>query len=393
MKIAIYQINMERDTDRVAFESLELMELYRGSKEIDSSIYDKVFDGEVDCDDLEEVYRTFNLEIPTGYAGRSLSVSDIIEVIDSPKIVGAVVTGSSMAYYTELTSYNAEQERLRDLDVDFEAHDYFGLDKRLIEPGFYFCDSIGYKKVDFKPELAQEVKPRKTIRVVLLEPGKYARAADIDASLHGMQRIVGGTIEAFYPFEEEVCIVCNDEGKINGMELNRAVYGEEKVEEMTYSELASRFREAERNGEHTDGYIVFTEDSFKEPYPEEARTYVVSSDNKAYMPNMGGYSIYGSALDGSDPMVRLERFMADEKGGADGWKIERCYTKEQNREMLDIIAGTCFICSCEGSDFGSLSDEQIKRYSEMFKYPERFFQTENGIEAVKYKPAEKSQER
>lgn len=28
-----------------------------------------------------------------------------------------------------------------------------------------------------------------------------------------MQRVVGGDIEGFYPYEEQVCIVCNDEGK------------------------------------------------------------------------------------------------------------------------------------------------------------------------------------
>ena len=48
----------------------------------------------------------------------------------------------------------------------------------------------------------------------------------IDASLEGMQKAVGGMIEPYYPFEEHVCIVCNEEGKFNGMPLNRAVYGE-----------------------------------------------------------------------------------------------------------------------------------------------------------------------
>ena len=91
-------------------------------------------------------------------------------------------------------------------------------------------------------------------------------------------------------------------------------------------------------------YIVFSSDSFEKSYSEEARTYVVSSDNKAFQPNMGGYSIYASSLDGSDPMIRLERYMAAEKGGKDGWKIERCYMKERGREILDVIAGTCFIC-------------------------------------------------
>lgn len=63
----------------------------------------------------------------------------------------------------------------------------------------------------------------KKIKVVLLEPGKLARAVEIDASLAGMQKVVGGLIEPFYPFEEQVCIVCNEESKINGMRPNRSV--------------------------------------------------------------------------------------------------------------------------------------------------------------------------
>ena len=47
------------------------------------------------------------------------------------------------------------------------------------------------------------------INVVLCEPGKLARAATIEASLESYQKTVGGYIEAYYPFEEPVCIVCN----------------------------------------------------------------------------------------------------------------------------------------------------------------------------------------
>ncbi len=79
---------------------------------------------------------------------------------------------------------------------------------------------------------------------------------------------------------------------------------------------------------HLHGCIVFTEDSFDEVFPLEARTYGVSSNNKAFQPNMGGYSIYGASLDGTDPCVRLERYMAAEYGGKDGWKVDYCYLKE-----------------------------------------------------------------
>lgn len=105
------------------------------------------------------------------------------------------------------------------------------------------------------------------------------------------------------------------------------------MQKISYGELARTFRAHESAARclpyheqtHLTGCIVFTEDSFNQPYSLESRTYAVSSDNKAFQPNMGGYSIYGSAVDGSDPLVRLERYMAAEKGGKDGWKVEYCY--------------------------------------------------------------------
>lgn len=64
----------------------------------------------------------------------------------------------------------------------------------------------------------------KTMKVVLLESGKEACVVEIGSSLAGMQKVVGGLIEAIYPFEEQVCIVCNGEGKIHGLPLNRGLY-------------------------------------------------------------------------------------------------------------------------------------------------------------------------
>ncbi len=64
------------------------------------------------------------------------------------------------------------------------------------------------------------------IRVVYVEPGMYARETEIGLDLRSLQNAVMGHIEVFYPFDEPVCIVCNDEGKLNGMPLNRAVFGD-----------------------------------------------------------------------------------------------------------------------------------------------------------------------
>ena len=58
--------------------------------------------------------------------------------------------------------------------------------------------------------------------------------------------------------------------------------------DMTYPFMTGYFRAAEQAGQHLTGYIVVTQDSFRKPYSAESRTYEVSSDNKAYKPNMGG---------------------------------------------------------------------------------------------------------
>ena len=64
---------------------------------------------------------------------------------------------------------------------------------------------------------------------------------------------------------------------------------------MTYATMRSYFRAAERARQHLSGFIVFSPASFDKEYSVESRTYAVSSDNKAFRPNMGGYSIYASS--------------------------------------------------------------------------------------------------
>lgn len=234
MEIRIYQINSDRDTDGYKFMGMDWVKKQWGEQGVDSEIYDKVYEGTIDGSSLEDVFCTFNFSRPVGFKGHSLSVSDIVEVIQSSET----------------------------------------------EPGFYFCDSIGFQKVEF--DTSRVPDKEETIRVVLLEPGKLARVTDIDSSLEGLQKTVNGLIEAAYPFEEEVCIICNEEGKLNGMPLNRAI---------------------------------------------------------------------------------------------------RC-----EGQITDIIAGPCFVCSCDKASFGSLTEAQQQKYLKMFKYPEHFLKINNQTAAFPYNP-------
>ncbi|MBQ2663675.1 MAG: DUF3846 domain-containing protein [Clostridia bacterium] len=62
------------------------------------------------------------------------------------------------------------------------------------------------------------------ITVLVVPPLKEPYIKEIDTGLESLQKEVGGNIEVTYPFDDNVGIICNEEGKINGMELNRALY-------------------------------------------------------------------------------------------------------------------------------------------------------------------------
>lgn len=177
MKIQIYQIDESSDFEGLKFYSLSMLE--KIGQDIDSEIYKNVYEGEVDCATVEDVFAKFNLDPPKDFSGHSLSVSDIVAVLGD-------------------------------------------------ENEYYFCDTVGFEKVDFEPEKAIESK----ITVVMCEPDKLAYVTQIDNKLEGLQKAVGGLVETYYPFPEEVCIVCNDEGKINGMQLNRSIVREGKIIEI-----------------------------------------------------------------------------------------------------------------------------------------------------------------
>ena len=60
----------------------------------------------------------------------------------------------------------------------------------------------------------------------MVEPGKYPREIEIGTELEDLQAAVGGNIEVVYPFDDQVGLVMNEEGKINGLPLNRALQDE-----------------------------------------------------------------------------------------------------------------------------------------------------------------------
>ena len=77
-----------------------------------------------------------------------------------------------------------------------------------------------------------------TLSVLKITPGQYPQQVEIDNDLKALQQAVGGSIGASYPFEDPVAIVYNDDGKLMGLPLNRALWDEDGL---MYDVIAGTF--------------------------------------------------------------------------------------------------------------------------------------------------------
>ena len=92
--------------------------------------------------------------------------------------------------------------------------------------------------------------------VLIVEHEKAPSMASITGDLNSLQKVEGGYIEAVYPYDDPVAIVCHEEGKLIGLPLNRKLedydiiagtfivcgLGEEDFDSLT-PELAEKYRE------------------------------------------------------------------------------------------------------------------------------------------------------
>ena len=66
------------------------------------------------------------------------------------------------------------------------------------------------------------------MRIIVVEGGKRPYEAELEHDLESMRRCVGGNIEVVYePGGRDAALICNDEGKLLGLPLNRALRDEE----------------------------------------------------------------------------------------------------------------------------------------------------------------------
>lgn len=171
MKIRIFQIDHDKDTHGVKFMNMDFTNKHGG---VNSETYHQAYGGTVIAENLEDIFRMCNEGHPPGYFGHSLSVSDVVEICEGR------------------------------------------------EKGFYFCDKVGFKKLeDFDIEKTDHAD---MMKILVLENDRAPYVAEIRQDIHAMQSVVGGNIEPVYfePKGDAMCW-CNDEFLLNSSVPNRRI--------------------------------------------------------------------------------------------------------------------------------------------------------------------------
>ncbi|OLS03553.1 YodL domain-containing protein [Tissierella creatinophila] len=104
----IWQLKTDVSPDRKFIGYEELMENFG---ELDRDNYKIVYDGEIETNDLEEIYTKFNLDHPQEFKGHSLSISDVIELYDGT---------SSEYYYVDRFGFKEIDFKLGEPSQDME---------------------------------------------------------------------------------------------------------------------------------------------------------------------------------------------------------------------------------------------------------------------------------
>ena len=227
MNIKIYQIDTNRDNVGAKFQPLDRLE----GKKVDVSLYNEVFMGNVDSNTLEDLFKKFNTDGHPLHRGHPLSVSDVVKLEE-----------------------NTDN----------------------LESGFYYCDSIGFAKIDFDESLVH--KQDNLMQVVYVEPHRKPFVSEIEHTLDAEQKAVGGLIELVYN-EDGTAIICNEEGKLIGLDGNRRIGDGSSI-------IAGSF------------FVVgLTEDDFCSLTDEEAQKYMKRFSEPEEIPkedvqNDMGFTIY-----------------------------------------------------------------------------------------------------
>ena len=171
------------------------------------------------------------------------------------------------------------------------------------DDGKYLIMGNGSRAFAIRNEEAQEHATPEKMTVLVVEPRKEPYLKEIDPGLHSLQAEVGGDITASYPFSDPVGLVCNDEGKLIGLELNRGLRDEEGN---LYDIMAGTFL-----------VVGLSEEDFTSLPPELAQKYTEHFKQPEQFINLNG-QIIALPVEPENPLRTAEMTVEDDYGMIDG---------------------------------------------------------------------------
>ena len=171
------------------------------------------------------------------------------------------------------------------------------------DDGKYLIMGNGSRSFAIRNEEAQEHAAPEKMMVLVVEPMKEPYLKEIDLGLHSLQADVGGDIAASYPFSDPVGLVCNDEGKLIGLELNRGLRDEDGN---LYDIMAGTFL-----------VVGLGEEDFTSLPPELAQKYMEHFKQPEQFINLNG-QIIALPVEPENPLRTAEMTVEDDYGMIDG---------------------------------------------------------------------------
>jgi hypothetical protein len=91
-----------------------------------------------------------------------------------------------------------------------------------------FAELMEKSGCTYRPEDTRSLEAQANeMTVLVVEPMKEPQIKTISKGLESLQSEVGGMIEVVYPFEDNVGLIVNEEGKLDGLPLNRGLHDED----------------------------------------------------------------------------------------------------------------------------------------------------------------------
>ena len=168
---------------------------------------------------------------------------------------------------------------------------------------YEFLDRVDHKAENLSHEQRRHLDGREFDEYIVATEGVGIYLKEIDPGLHSLQAEVGGDIAATYPFSDPVGLVCNDEGKLIGLELNRGLRDEDGN---LYDIMAGTFL-----------VVGLSEDSFTSLTPEQVQKYTEHFKQPEQFISLNG-QIIALPAEPENPLRTAEMTLEDDYGMIDG---------------------------------------------------------------------------